>query len=64
MEVKVMKNTGNVKTGRTMMVLMSLRRAACRAGFGFAHSASTDLSVHPTQQGLACWKTYFLSMWS
>lgn len=52
---------GTMQTGGTVMVLMSLQKAAFRPEFAFAHSASTDFSVHPTQQGLAYLKIHFVS---
>ena len=53
--------SGTMQTGGTVMVLMSLQRAAFRPEFAFAHSASANFSVHPTQQDLTYLKIYFVS---
>lgn len=67
MEIMVMINvggdTGTMQTDGTVMVLMSLQRAAFRPEFASAYSASTDFSVHPTQQCLAHLKIRFHVLW-
>lgn len=65
MEIKGMINagdyTGTIQTGGTVMVLMSLQNAAFGPEFAFTYSASTDFSIHPTQQDLAYLKIHFVS---